>query len=202
MTYTRQTWTNDDRATPLSADRLTHIEDGLAAVSGEGLADHEAAVDPHGDRDFADAEVGAHAASADPHADRVYADAAVGTHRLATDPHGDRAYADALVSAGTSGQLYTNSAITSHCAADDPHGDRGYTRDTIRVNGGVVTLTAGTATVTTALVTASSRIQLTGQDNNVTGALRVSARTAGTSFAITSLVGSDSGVVAYQIFEP
>jgi hypothetical protein len=67
---------------------------------------------------------------------------------------------------------------------------------------GVATLVAGTVTVSNTSVTASSRIMLTGQDNNVTGALRVSARTAGTSFVITSSAAGDSGVVAYQIFEP
>jgi hypothetical protein len=67
---------------------------------------------------------------------------------------------------------------------------------------GVVTLGSGTATVANSSVTASSRIILTGQDNNVTGALRVSARTPGSGFTISSSVGSDSGLVAYEIFEP
>ena len=67
---------------------------------------------------------------------------------------------------------------------------------------GVATLVAGTVTVSNTAVTASSRIQLTGQDNNATGALRVSARTAGTSFVITSSNAGDTGVVAYEIFEP
>ena len=42
---------------------------------------------------------------------------------------------------------------------------------------------------------------MTAQDNSTTGALRVSARTAGTSFTITSSNSGDSGVVAYEIFE-
>jgi hypothetical protein len=67
---------------------------------------------------------------------------------------------------------------------------------------GVAILSSGDATVTNTSVTANSRIFLTGQDNNVTGALRVSARAAGTGFSITSSVGTDSGVVAYEIFEP
>lgn len=67
---------------------------------------------------------------------------------------------------------------------------------------GTATLTGGTVTVANTSVTASSRIFLTAQDNNSTGALRVSARTAGTSFTITSSNAGDSGVVAYQIFEP
>lgn len=67
---------------------------------------------------------------------------------------------------------------------------------------GVATLGAGTVTVANTSVTANSRIFLTGQDDNVKGALRVSARVAGTSFSITSNDNTDTGVVAYQIFEP
>lgn len=67
---------------------------------------------------------------------------------------------------------------------------------------GVATLVAGTVTVANTSVTANSRIFLTGQDNNVTGSLRVSARTASTSFTITSSNSGDTGVVAYEIFEP
>ncbi len=67
---------------------------------------------------------------------------------------------------------------------------------------GVATLSSGTVTVSNTSVTANSRIILTAQDNNSTGSLRVSARTAGTSFTITSDNAGDSGVVAYQIFEP
>lgn len=67
---------------------------------------------------------------------------------------------------------------------------------------GVATLIAGTVTVANTSVTANSRILLTGQDNNATGALRVSARVAGTSFTITSSDAGASGVVAYEIFEP
>lgn len=67
---------------------------------------------------------------------------------------------------------------------------------------GVATLVAGTVTVSNHSITAVSRIFLTAQDGNTTGALRVSARTAGTSFVITSSVPADTGVVAYEIFEP
>src|SRR5215469_8017914 len=66
---------------------------------------------------------------------------------------------------------------------------------------GTATLAAGTILVGNTSITASSRILLTAQDNNSTGALRVSARVAGTSFTITSSNGADSGVVAYEIFE-
>lgn len=67
---------------------------------------------------------------------------------------------------------------------------------------GTATLTAGTVVISNTSVTANSRIILTAQDNNSTGALRVSARIASTSFTITSSNAGDSGVVAYQIFEP
>ena len=67
---------------------------------------------------------------------------------------------------------------------------------------GTILLSAGTAVVTNSNVTAASRIFLTAQDNLSTGALRVSARTAGTSFTITSSNAADSGVVAWEIFEP
>lgn len=67
---------------------------------------------------------------------------------------------------------------------------------------GVATLVSGTVTVANTSVTADSRILLTGQDNNATGALRVSARTPGVSFTITSSDVAATGVVAYEIFEP
>ncbi len=67
---------------------------------------------------------------------------------------------------------------------------------------GVATLSLGTIIVSNSSVSASSRIFLTAQDNNSTGSLRVSARSAGTSFTITSSNSGDSGVVAYEIFEP
>jgi hypothetical protein len=67
---------------------------------------------------------------------------------------------------------------------------------------GTATLTVGTVAVANTSVTATSRILLTAQDNNSTGTLRVSARTPGTGFTVTSSNAGDSGVVAYQIFEP
>jgi len=67
---------------------------------------------------------------------------------------------------------------------------------------GVCTLVSGVCTVTNSTVTNNSRIFLTGQDNNVLGVTRVSARSAGASFVITSSTSTDSGVVAWQIIEP
>jgi hypothetical protein len=67
---------------------------------------------------------------------------------------------------------------------------------------GVSTLVGGTILVANTSVTAASRIHLTAQDNNSTGALRVSARVVGTSFTITSSNAADTGVVGWEIFEP
>lgn len=68
---------------------------------------------------------------------------------------------------------------------------------------GTATLTAGSVVVSNTSVTANSRILLTSQvDGGTPGFLRVSARTAGTSFTITSSSGTDTSTVAYQIFEP
>lgn len=68
---------------------------------------------------------------------------------------------------------------------------------------GVATLVAGTVTVANTAITASSRVFLTAQTTGGTpGALRVSARTPGTSFAITSTSGTDTSQVAYLIMEP
>jgi len=68
---------------------------------------------------------------------------------------------------------------------------------------GVATLTAGSAVVANTSITASSRIQLTSNaDGGTPGFLRVSARSAGVSFTITSSSGTDTSTVAYEIFEP
>lgn len=68
---------------------------------------------------------------------------------------------------------------------------------------GTVTLVAGSSVVANTAVTANSRIFLTSQvDGGTPGFLRVSARTAGTSFTITSSNAADISTVAYEIFEP
>lgn len=66
-------------------------------------------------------------------------------------------------------------------------------------NLGTVSLSSGTAVVSSSIVTSSSKIFVAAQDNNTTGALRISARTPGTSFTITSSVGTDHGLVAYEV---
>lgn len=68
---------------------------------------------------------------------------------------------------------------------------------------GVVTLAAGTATVNTAAVKSNSRIMLTNQNPGGTvGFLHVSARTADTSFVITSSNAADTSDVAWVIINP
>jgi hypothetical protein len=68
---------------------------------------------------------------------------------------------------------------------------------------GTAVLVAGTVTVADTAVTANSRIFLTSQlDGGTPGFLRVSSRTAGTSFVITSGNAADTSTVAYEIFEP
>lgn len=70
---------------------------------------------------------------------------------------------------------------------------------------GIVTLVGGTATVSNTHVTTNSRIFLTAQSLGtviIPNALAVTARTASTSFTITSADSTDTSVVAYEIFEP
>lgn len=68
---------------------------------------------------------------------------------------------------------------------------------------GRATLVAGTVTVATTAVTATSEIFLTCQTPGGTpGFLRVSARTAGTSFTILSSSGTDTSVIGWLIVEP
>jgi len=64
------------------------------------------------------------------------------------------------------------------------------------------TLVAGTVTVNNNHVKATSLIWLAAQDNNTTGALRVSARIVDTSFTITSSNAGDTGVVAWVMVDP
>lgn len=68
---------------------------------------------------------------------------------------------------------------------------------------GIATLVAGTVSVSNTSVTANSRIFLTAQNSSGTpGFLGISARTASTSFDITSSNGADTSTVAWMIVEP
>lgn len=70
---------------------------------------------------------------------------------------------------------------------------------------GVATLVAGAAVVNNTSVTATTRIQLTMQSlGTVTApkAVGVTARTAATSFTITSADATDTSVIAWFLVEP
>ena len=72
---------------------------------------------------------------------------------------------------------------------------------------GIAVLVAGTLVVNNTSITANSRILIGCQvpNHDVAGAigrLRISARTAGTSFTILSSSATDTSSVGYEIFEP
>lgn len=70
---------------------------------------------------------------------------------------------------------------------------------------GVATLVAGSKVVSTTAVAANSRIFLTVQSLGTVAApkaVAVTARSAGTSFTITSSDGTDTSVVAWTIITP
>ena len=72
-----------------------------------------------------------------------------------------------------------------------------------RLEHGTAVLVGGTVTVADTTITANSRIILTSQVGGGTpGWLRVSARSAGVSFTITSSSGTDTSTVGYLIIEP
>jgi hypothetical protein len=79
-----------------------------------------------------------------------------------------------------------------------------YVKEGTNATMGTATLASGTATVSTTKVTANSRIFLTIQGGTLTnvGFLYVSARTAGTSFVVTSSNASDAATIAWLIVEP
>jgi len=75
--------------------------------------------------------------------------------------------------------------------------------EAINASQGVATLVAGTVTVSNTSITANSRILITPQETGaLTGILRVSARSVGVSFTISSSVNTDTATVCYEIFEP
>lgn len=99
---------------------------------------------------------------------------------------------------GTTGNIIWDKDIKLNVA-----GNGFYVKEGTNATMGVATLVAGTVTVNTTKVTANSRIFLTGQsDGGTVGFQRVSARTAGTSFTITSSSGSDTSTVAWVLLEP
>ena len=79
-----------------------------------------------------------------------------------------------------------------------------YIKEGTNATMGTATLSSGTVTVSTTKVTANSRIFITVQGGTLTnvGSTYVSARTAGTSFVISSTNILDSATVAWVIIEP
>ena len=80
-----------------------------------------------------------------------------------------------------------------------------YVKEGSNATMGVATLVGGTVTVSTTKVTANSRIQLTPQTLGTIlrpVGVGVTARTAGTSFTITSMDITDTSDVAWVIYEP
>ncbi|MBI5574573.1 MAG: hypothetical protein HY919_08530 [Elusimicrobia bacterium] len=79
-----------------------------------------------------------------------------------------------------------------------------YIKEGTNATMGVTTLASGVATVSTTKVTANSRIFLTVQGGAVTnvGSTYISARTAGTSFTISSTNVLDASNIAWIIIEP
>lgn len=78
-----------------------------------------------------------------------------------------------------------------------------YVKEGTNATMGSATLVGGTVVVSTTKVTANSRIFLTNNVNGGTlGSLSVSARTAGTSFTISSTNVLDTSTVAWVIIEP
>lgn len=103
-----------------------------------------------------------------------------------------------------SARLHTvNTFVTEGDLIVDVAGKGLNVREGANARMGLATLAAGTVVVSTTAVTANSRIFLTEQSTGGTpGAVRVSARTAGTSFTITSTSGTDTSTVAWLIVEP
>lgn len=109
------------------------------------------------------------------------------------------------------GKFYIGAAVAATHALD-VDGDIGlvtagngfYIKEGTNATSGIATLSGGTVTVSTTKVTANSRIQITIQGGTLTnvGSTYISARTAGTSFVITSTNILDASTVAWVIIEP
>ncbi len=100
-------------------------------------------------------------------------------------------------------------AVTAFLAKYDPVGDQWFTIGAPAAGGGggsifvvgTAALIGGMVTVAAPEIVANAAlqpVQLSGQDLNVNGALRVSSRTAGVGFDIASTDGLDSGSVGYS----
>ncbi|MDT0608864.1 right-handed parallel beta-helix repeat-containing protein [Streptomyces lancefieldiae] len=127
-------------------------EDDVPVLAGEAasaaVAEHVAAVDPHGDR----------AAAADD------ATAKVAAHVAAADPHGDRAYADSLVQVGVTDWINVRKApysATGDGTADDTAAIQAAINAAV-ATGSVVYIPAGTYRLTAALTLSADNIRIQG----------------------------------------
>lgn len=103
-------------------------------------------------------------------------------------------------------RLHTvNSFVTEGDLQNDVVGKGLIIKEGANARSGVATLVAGTVTVANTSVTANTRIQLTIQSLGTVAApkaIGITARTAATSFTITSADNTDTSVVAWLLIEP
>lgn len=103
----------------------------------------------------------------------------------------------------TANTFAASQTIISGNLAVDSAGNGLQVKEGSNAKQGTATLVAGTVTVSNTSVTTNSRIFLSIQAaGGAVGVPYVAARTAGTSFTITSTSNSDTSVVGYEIFEP
>jgi hypothetical protein len=116
------------------------------------------------------------------------------------------AASDATLVRDSSGNLAANvSLTTSGNLIASTAGNGLQVKEGTNARLGTATLASGSATVSTSAVTANSRILLTPQNlSGVTSPqpVGVSARTAGTSFTISSASSSDTSTIGWMIVEP
>lgn len=119
---------------------------------------------------------------------------------------GTGSFAATVVSVGGASAASVASAAAGLFASDlklTVAGNGFYVKEGTNATMGVSTLVAGTVTVSTTKVTANSRIFLTAQTSSgVPGFVGISARSAGTSFTITSSNVLDTSDIAWIIIEP
>lgn len=144
--------------------------------------------------------------------------AAVGTSAIRTRVTGDAANRWQLVTDGTQSWGDGTAAVDTNLyrsaanilATDDDFalktaGKGLQVKEGANAKMGTATLVAGTVTVATTAVTANSRILITVQSLGTVvtpKTVAVTARTAATSFVLTSEDGTDTSVVAWMLVEP
>lgn len=140
---------------------------------------------------------------------RLTSDSALGTGSyldLFGTSHANAGRVDLTSGASADLNLTAGSTIVKAVTSDLSIATVGYglkVKEGTNATMGVATLAAGTVVVNTTKVTANSRVFITSEAPAGTiGFLSVSARTAGTSFTITSSNALDTSTVAWLIVEP